>query len=67
MLVNQQVTWVLGKKHGVVVKIWKQQAGQLTSARRLSSSIAFGKLYNFSVLYCNHWQKDAVVGKIVEG
>lgn len=43
------------------------QSGQLTSARRLILSVAFGKLCNFSVLRCNHWQKDAVVSEIVEG
>lgn len=43
------------------------QSGQLTSAHRLTFSVAFGKLCNFSVLRCNHWQKDVVVGKIVEG
>lgn len=43
------------------------QSGQLTFAHRLSLSVALGKLCNFSVLRCNHGEKGAVFGEIVEG
>ena len=61
-----QVARVLGKKQ-CCHESMEAESGQLTSAGRLISSVAFGKLDNSSVLCCNHWQKDGAVGRVVEG